>query len=114
MTAAGFGTNVPELRQHATETDGFADRVRAAAEAAAHVARLDDAYGLIPQTFRLPDVLRGPQEDAARIIAEAATMLRDSSKNLHDTAQHYADTDKYVQDALDKLIGRMRDARRPR
>jgi hypothetical protein len=107
----GFGVDVPELRQHATETDGFADHVRAAAEAAAHVTRLDDAYGLIPQLFGLPDVLRGPQEDAARIIAEAAGMLRDTSRNLHDTAQHYADAEKHVEDALDKLAGKLRGAR---
>ena len=105
--AEGFTVEFGRLRAHVGEVDDFAGRVDVAADAAGHVAGLDDAYGLICRQLGLPDLLRGPQERAAEALREGASSLHDTAADLNATVAQYEETERRIDDTIRSLLDRL-------
>ncbi|MCP2255527.1 Excreted virulence factor EspC, type VII ESX diderm [Prauserella aidingensis] len=97
---SGFGTDTDQLRRHAATIAGKAESVGTAAEAASHVADLDDAYGILCQMFMLPQILKGPQDRCAQMIKDAQQELHKLEKSITTAAKKY---DEQEQELLDRL-----------
>lgn len=97
---SGFGTDTDQLRRHAATIAGKAESVGTAAEAASHVADLDDAYGILCQMFMLPQILKGPQDRCAQMIKDAQQELHQLEKSITTAAKKY---DEQEQELLDRL-----------
>lgn len=97
---SGFGTDTDQLRQHAATIAGKAESVGTAAEAASHVAGLDDAYGILCFQMGLPRILEGPQERCAQMIKDAQQELQELQKSITTAAKKY---DEQEQELLDRL-----------
>ena len=88
-TNSDIRVEATELTRHAGVVRAHADRVGKAAEAANHLASLDDAYGLLCRQLGLPEKLRQPQEETARSIARLQDMLRRTADNVGQAAVEY-------------------------
>lgn len=109
----GFEVQPESLRKHSSEVQDLAGRVDGAAQAAHHLASLDDAYGLICQQLGLPEMLRLPQEIAARTIDNLRDSLRATSENVNRAADEYQQTDMEHGRQLNRLGDRLDSADKP-
>ncbi|EHK85297.1 type VII secretion target [Saccharomonospora azurea] len=98
-----------EVRAHAETVRGFEQRASAAAEAGAHVAGLDDAYGILCQPFG--SMVSGPQERGVEALNQAREATARLAENLDAAADAYEEFEKSVVELLEK-IGRDVDAAR--
>src|SRR5699024_8769124 len=87
--SGGFEVEPESLRRHSGEVRELADRAGNAAQAAHHLASLDDAYGLICRGLGLPELLRQPQETAAGALDNLQRRLQDNADKLTRAAEEY-------------------------
>ena len=87
--SGGFEVEPESLRRHSGEVRELADRAGNAAQAAHHLASLDDAYGLICRGLGLPELLRQPQETAAGALDNLQGRLQDNADKLDRAAEQY-------------------------
>lgn len=99
----GFNVEPDALHQHSGSVRELAERVGNAAQAAHHLASLDDAYGLICQGLGLPDLLRQPQEDAAAAMDNVQNLLQRTSTKLGQGADDYQRTEDEHRDRLARV-----------
>ncbi|PXY31814.1 type VII secretion target [Prauserella muralis] len=103
MTAPGLHVDPERLRQHAGTVGDVRGRVAEAADAGAHVAALDDAYGWLCQALGLPEMLRGPQERVTAMIRRASEQLEQDRQKLGDAAAKYDEAEAQALAVLRKL-----------
>lgn len=88
-TDSGIRVESADLHTHARNVGDLSARVGTAAQAAQHLASLDDAYGLLCQQLGLPEMLRQPQETAADSIDHLRDMYDRLGTNLVAGAGEY-------------------------
>lgn len=85
----GYEVLVDELAAHAGKVDGFAERLRAAADAARQVSMDDSAYGVICQPFA---AMLQPFEDAGvNALGRGVEAIADTAQRMRETAQAYGE-----------------------
>src|SRR5699024_10239396 len=87
--SGGVEVEPESLRGHSGEVREQANRTGNAAQAAHHLASLDDAYGLICRGLGLPELLRQPQETAAGALDNLQGRLQDSADKLTRAPEEY-------------------------
>lgn len=87
--AGGYGVLVDELDAHARKVDGFAERLRAAADAARQVTMNDDAYGVICQPFAA--LLQPFEEMGVNALAKGVEAITDTAQRVRETAGSYGE-----------------------
>jgi len=101
---SGFCTDTDQMRTHAATIAGKAESVGTAAEAAAHVADLNDAYGLICFQMGLPMILKMPQERCAQMVKEAQQELQRLEKSITAAAKRYDEQEQELLERLRKIL----------
>lgn len=71
----GFEVDPDEVEAHTGTVDGFAGRADTAVGAGAHVAGLDDAYGLFCRPFG--ELLKDPQQRGVDTLTEMLEQVND-------------------------------------
>ncbi|NLG55966.1 MAG: ESX-1 secretion-associated protein [Rhodococcus sp.] len=94
--------NVEEIRSHAKTVDDIGARVGQAADAAAHVASLDDAYGIFCQPFGA--ALREPQQRGVEAIQSSFTAIQSTSDKLQRCGDAYEKADEAFSAALQEIL----------
>jgi hypothetical protein len=108
----GFAVTPNEVDAHAATVEGFAGRVDTAVDAGAHVASLDDAYGLFCRPF--PILLKDPQQRGVDTLRETTRQMHDTVTNLRESAEHYRDVETRVVERIEKLLDKLdRTAKAP-
>ncbi|MEU5695091.1 type VII secretion target [Actinosynnema sp. NPDC020468] len=110
---ADLEVDLDRLKDHAKQTGEVADGVAEAADAARHVAALDDAYGWTCQSLGLPEKLRGPQDRGAALITGVADDLRRDSTELAGAEKTYGEVDEKITAVVNDLIERLVLGRKP-
>lgn len=111
--STGFEVRPESLRKHSGEVQDLAERVGRAAQAAHHLASLDDAYGLICQGLGLPEMLRQPQENAAEAIDHLQKSIQTTSEKLTRAADEYEQKDLEHGRQLNRLTHELDSADKP-
>lgn len=104
---AGFSVDLPQLRVHAATAGRMANHLEVVAGAAAHVARLDDAYGLIPNMLGWPDELIAAQHEAAELVDRCTRQLREASYQLHQSVFSYEEYERRIEHAIGHVVRKM-------
>lgn len=102
MSSDELAVKVDEIRSHAQKVDGFGDRVGQAADAAAHVASLDDAYGIFCQPFGA--MLQEPQQRGVEAIQSSLTALQSMSDKLRQSSDAYESVEEKFGKALQDIL----------
>lgn len=92
------------LAAHSRDVESLAGRAQAAADAATHVASLNDAYGLWCLQVGLPFLFEPPQQEAATAVANCAKQLQKLSQDLTAAAEEYQRIDEEQQHAFAKIL----------
>lgn len=100
--ADGFEVDPDQVDAHAGTVDGFAGRADTAVGAGAHVAALDDAYGLFCRPFG--ELLKDPQQRGVDTLTETAKQLHEMTDNLRETAKTYRETEDAIEDFIERLV----------
>jgi hypothetical protein len=87
--AGGYDVLVDELDAHARKVDGFAERLRAAADAARQVTMNDDAYGVICQPFAA--MLQPFEELGVNALTKGVEAIADTAQRMRETAKSYGE-----------------------
>jgi hypothetical protein len=88
----GYDVLTEELRTHAGKVDGFADRLRTAADAANQVTMNNEAFGVICQPFAM--LLQPFEEMGANAVSQAVETVTDTAGKLRDTGGSYDTTEQ--------------------
>jgi hypothetical protein len=87
--AGGYDVLIDELDAHTRKVDGFAERLRAAADAARQVTMNDDAYGVICQPFAA--MLQPFEEMGVNALDKGVEAIADTAQRMRDTAGSYGE-----------------------
>ncbi|MER7011265.1 type VII secretion target [Saccharopolyspora sp. NPDC000359] len=98
----GFRMDPDRVRQHAAEVAEVAGNADTAAQAAAHLADLNDAYGLFCQPFAM--MLKGPQEIGAQFLQISADELHRMNRDLEESAKTTEEIDRDQASKIEKLF----------
>jgi uncharacterized protein YukE len=98
----GFEVDPDEVDAHAGTVDGFATRADTAVDAGAHVARLDDAYGLFCRPFGT--LLAEPQQRGVDTLTETAAQLHEMTDKLRESAKTYRETEETIAEFIERLL----------
>lgn|SRR5699024_8846401 len=112
-TNSDIRVEATELTRHAGVVRAHADRVGKAAEAANHLASLDDAYGLLCRQLGLPEKLREPQDDTARTIEQLRGMLQRTADNVGQAAVEYQQIEQAHSQQLNGIAADLDTAQTP-
>ncbi|GGP88009.1 type VII secretion target [Saccharothrix coeruleofusca] len=85
--AAGYEVLVDELAAHSRKVDGFAERLRAAVDAARQVTMNDSAYGVICQPFAA--MLQPFEETGVTALSKGVEAIADTAERMRRTAESY-------------------------
>lgn len=85
--AGGYDVLVDELDAHARKVDGFAERLRQAADAARQVTMNNDAYGVICQPFAA--MLQPFEEMGVNALTKGVEAITDTAQRMRETAESY-------------------------
>ncbi|MFD4367783.1 type VII secretion target [Rhodococcus sp. NPDC058521] len=102
MSGGELTVKIDEIRSHAQCVSTFGDRVGQAADAAAHVASLDDAYGIFCQPFGM--MLQEPQQRGANLIRANSSAVAGMSDRLQKCADSYQEIDEKLGKALQDIL----------
>lgn len=98
----GFEVDPDQVNAHAGTVEGFAGRTDTAVDAGAHVAELDDAYGLFCRPFAT--MLKDPQQRGVDTLTETASVMHETVEKLRDCAEHYQQVEDEVLAAIEALV----------
>jgi hypothetical protein len=87
--AGGYDVLVDELDAHARKVDGFAERLRAAADAARQVTMNNDAYGVICQPFAA--MLQPFEEMGVNALSKGVEAIADTAERMRKTSESYGE-----------------------
>ncbi|MFC5290709.1 type VII secretion target [Actinokineospora guangxiensis] len=97
----GFTVDPREVRDHAGATEGFAGRADVATQAGAHLTSLNDAYGLLCQSFG--EMLVEPQQRGTDALRGSADGLHQLSQQLTASAEAYEQVEEKIAAVLEAL-----------
>lgn len=98
----GFEVDPAAVEGHAGTVEGFAARADTAVGAGAHVASLDDAYGLFCRPFGT--LLQQPQQRGVDTLKETAAQLHDMTDGLRECALTYRDAEERIADLIERML----------
>lgn len=98
----GFTVDSAEVRAHAGVIEQYGAQADVAAEAGAHLATLNDAYGLFCQSFGQMTV--EPQQRGADALAKSAQNLHDLSQQVTEVAEAYADVEEKIATIMQTIV----------
>jgi hypothetical protein len=97
----GFRVSSEEIRTHANTVRGFEGRAGTAADAGAHVASLDDAYGVLCQPFGMMVAI--PQNRAVDALSRTRETTKQLADNLGAAADAYQEFEQRVVDIVERI-----------
>ncbi len=98
----GFEVDPDQVEAHSGTVEGFASRADTAVDAGAHVASLDDAYGLFCRPFGT--LLAQPQQRGVDTLAATAEQLHEMTDNLRECARTYRDAEETIEEFIERLV----------
>lgn len=98
----GFEVDPDQVDAHSGTVDGFAARADTAVGAGAHVASLDDAYGLFCRPFGT--LLAQPQQRGVEALTATAEQLHEMTDNLRDCARTYREAEETIAEFIERLV----------
>jgi hypothetical protein len=106
--ADGFAADAEQIRAHARNVDTLRGRFDAVKTASAHIARNDEAYGLLCSW--MPAVLEGRHKRQDELIAYVEENLSLVVAGLGRTADNYDNADTDADTTIRKAGGGLRSA----
>ncbi|WIX85700.1 type VII secretion target [Amycolatopsis sp. DG1A-15b] len=101
MTAGGYEVLADELEGQAKKAEAFADRLRAAVDAARQVTMNNDAYGVICQPFAM--LLQPFEEMGVNALAKGVESISDTALGVRDALKIYTEREKAVVQRMDGI-----------
>jgi len=102
--AGGYQADAAQIRRHAGNVEAVRARFAAVRAASAHIARHDDAYGLL--CGWMPAVLEGRHQRQDSLLAYVEENLSLAADSLAAVAAAYEETDAGAADAIHRAGGR--------
>lgn len=99
--AESYQVDPDAVRAHAKTMRGFQDRAGTAVDAGAHVAGLDDAYGILCQPFG--SMVSEPQNRGVDALTGTRDATRQMADNLEAAAKAYEEFEKFVVGKLEQI-----------